>query len=186
MSRGFTDGLPDFDSDDLLNDAVAEILTHENSDKFFAWLHRSMATYFSFEGPYLDDVQPLNSMVTTLGRAIWNATPLPSNNFTPHPLPEPSGDSPCPCASGRKYKHCCAPFTQSLDVDSQALWPLVLNHLSEKQRRLAIKMNKVPIEAITYLAQDYLENGKPRKGVALLEPLLEGTIHTPDDASITP
>ena len=125
MDSDFYDDLPDFDIDSLLRDAVVEALSHENPQRFLAWLQRSISTYFSFQTPLVADEAALRSMTTTLGRSIWNAIPLPGNCFHPTPLPEPERNDPCPCESGRAYSYCCGSVQRNFEIESVALWPLV-------------------------------------------------------------
>ena len=182
MSANKSDELLELGGEELLSDAVAEILSHEDPEKFRKWLNRSIANYFPFDVRVVEDERALVSLVTTLSRHIWNATALPGNNFRPRPLPNPGRNDPCPCGSGLKYKHCCLQFDQGFQIDSQTLWPLILWHLPDRIRQHAISSGQVPVEAITLLAQEYLDEGKPRKGLALIEPLFTDQIGNPDDA----
>jgi len=43
-----------------------------------------------------------------LAISIWNAMPLPCNNYQPSPIAKPRRNEPCRCGSGRKFKQCCA------------------------------------------------------------------------------
>jgi tetratricopeptide (TPR) repeat protein len=182
VSTNKSDKLLELGGEELLSDAVAEILSHEDPERFLKWLHRSIANYFPFDVRRVEDERALVSLVTTLSRHIWNATPLPGNNFCPRPLPTPQHRDPCPCGSGLKYEHCCLQIDQGIQIDSQALWPLILWHLPDRMRQNAISSGQVPVEAITLLAQEYLDEGKPRKGLTLIEPLFSDQIGNPDDA----
>ncbi|MCP4365659.1 MAG: hypothetical protein GY800_10230, partial [Planctomycetes bacterium] len=46
----------------------------------------------------------------------------------------------------------------------------------------AVKSGHVPVEVIIQVANEYQENGNPRKAAVLLELLFEGDIGTPDEA----
>mgnify|MGYP002065498689 CR=1 FL=1 len=50
-----------------------------------------------------------------LGVSLWNATPLADNHYRPRPLPPPQRNQPCPCGSGRKFKHCCRDVVKTLE-----------------------------------------------------------------------
>lgn len=181
MDSDFYDELPDFDIDGLLSDAVVEALSHEDSQRFLLWLQYSISTYFSFDTTILADEVVLRSMTTTLGRSIWNAIPLPGNHFRPKTLPQPERSRPCPCGSGRTYSLCCGRLHKTVEIEPAALWPLVLDHLPEKMRQRAVKSGRVPVEVIIHVANDYQDNGHPRKAAVLIELLFEGDIDTPDE-----
>src|SRR5512145_809818 len=85
----------------LMRDATAEILVHQDAQRFFAWMVEHAAGYLR---PALDEAPDegvQRAIATVLGRGIWNATPLPDNDYQPRPLPEPGRNDPCPCGSGR-------------------------------------------------------------------------------------
>ena len=167
----------------LLRDVVTQVLEHEDPDRYLDWLREHLHEYYFSTSPeQFADPQDFSRMVTGLGRAIWNAIPLPGNNFRPSPLPEPGRNHPCPCGSGRKYKLCCARGPALPDLDSQFLWPLVLEQLPGDSLQDAIGRGRIPIEALFEQAHVYLEQGKPKKGASLLEPLFAGPVRKPDGA----
>ena len=182
MDSDFDDDLPDCDIDGLLRDAIVEALSHEDPQRFLAWLQRSISTYFRFQSPLVADESALRSMTTTLGRSIWNAMPLPGNHFHPKPLTQPKSNDPCPCESGRAYGRCCGHLQQTFEVESGALWPLVFDRLPKTMRLQAVKSGCVPIEVIIHVANEYQDNGHPRKAAELLELAFEQDIDAPDEA----
>ena len=182
MDSDFYKELPDFDIDGLLRDAVAEVLSHEDPQRFLAWLQRAFSTYFCFDAPILADETVLRSMTTTLGRAIWNAIPLPGNHFCPKTLPQPERGRPCLCGSGDAYSRCCGRLQNTVEIESTALWPLVLDHVPEQTRKRAVRSGRVPVEVIINVANEFQDNGHSKKAAVLLELLFEGDIDTPDEA----
>ncbi len=167
----------------LLRDVVTQVLEHEDPDRYLDWLREHMHEYYFSTGPeQFADPQDFSRMVTGLGRAIWNAIPLPGNNFRPRLLPEPGRNHFCPCGSGRKYKLCCARGPALPDFDSQFLWPFVLEQLPRDSLQDAIGRGRIPIEALFEQAHVYLEQDKPKKGASLLEPLFAGPVRKPDGA----
>jgi tetratricopeptide (TPR) repeat protein len=176
----------------LLADAVREALSHEDPQRFLDWMRAHIADYLSeaVAAPAPPGVESLQSemdpaffpvFAALLGRAIWDGLPLPSHSFRPKPLPSPGRNEPCPCGSGRKYKDCCSRLP-AMPLRPEALWPFVLEQLPEDTRKRLIVEGKVPVEPVAALASEYLEQGKPRQGMALLEPLLTGKICQPDEA----
>jgi len=74
----------------LLADSVTRILEHEDPGRFFDWLGQHLHEYYTSQVPGLfPDPQDFIMMSMGLGRAIWNAMPLPGNNFRPRPLSDP-------------------------------------------------------------------------------------------------
>jgi tetratricopeptide (TPR) repeat protein len=162
---------------EIFDDAVAEILRHEDPDRFFDWFDRRLArsgVLRRSDGGGAEDVKALSR---PLGRALWNAMPLPGNEFRPRPFPAPGRNDACPCGSGRKFKRCCAYGPQPPALDGETLWPMVLSHLPAKSRHHAIGTGRVPMAVLAGLAQEIAEAGKPKKAAELLEPAFAGKIH---------
>jgi len=167
----------------LLDDAVAQVLDHEDSDCFLDWLREHLHEYdSSTNSEQFADPQASSMIANGLGRAIWNAMPLPGNNFRPRPLPEPGRNDPCPCGSVKKYKLCCARGPDLPAFDSQLLWPLVLAQLPQDSIQDVIGRGRVPIDALLELAHAYYEQHQPKKGASLLEPLFSVPVRKPDEA----
>ncbi len=117
------------DVEQLLSDSVKEILRDEDPQRFLEWFRARLPVYFTDVEIPLMDPEAVRALATTLGPAIWNATPLPGHGFRTRPLPKPGRNDPCPCGSGRKYKDCCARATASPPLAQTALWPFVLDRL---------------------------------------------------------
>jgi len=92
MSSDHDHALGDFFSD-IVEDAIAHILAHEDAEAFQDWFLQRTRAHLTDS-----DIRPLAS---SMSRAIWNATPLPGNDFRPRSLPMPRRNDPCPCGSGR-------------------------------------------------------------------------------------
>lgn len=111
----------------------------------------------------------VEAMSTMLGMEIWNATPLPDNRFRPRKLVKPERNAPCPCGSGRKYKQCCAeapPF--DMGISEELMLAAVLDLLPAKQLAEAPLIELHP-EALALVAGRWLDDGKEKKAIALLE-----------------
>ena len=102
--------------EEMMRQGVQFVINTEPDAEKFINLFTMLATddYFEFFG-YLDTdgKDELRCVARLFAIQIWNATPLPSNNYRPKPLPLPKRNDPCFCGSGRKYKQCCA----RLDAD---------------------------------------------------------------------
>ena len=160
------------DLERLLPAAVARILQDEDPAEFRAWLAENLAAY---AGPELQTAPAamFRSMAMPVSYMIWNATPLPGNNFRPRPLPLPNRNDRCPCESGLKYKKCCNNAPPFPVLDPLMLWPLVLQNLPHSQIQQAAAAGHLPLEARTLAATDMLEHGRARQAVALLRPHFE-------------
>jgi tetratricopeptide (TPR) repeat protein len=167
----------------LLDDAIVQILEHEDPDLFFDWIREHLNEYYSNVAlDQLVDPQDSLTIATSLGRAIWNAVPLPGNNFRPRPLPEPGRNHSCPCGSGKKYKQCCARRPALPAFDGHLLWFPVLEQLQPASLKDVIARGRVPIEVLVNLADQYSQQHQPKKGASLLEPLFAGPVRKPDEA----
>ena len=181
----------------LIEDSIEHIVCHEDPQHFIGWICEHIHDYYT--GPDVQqgglfvaatepdqvimDPEMLRALGVTFANMIWNSTPLPSNHFKPRPLPLPGRNDPCPCGSGRKYKQCCAqlPAMPALSVDG--IWPIIFERLDKETAARAIRENQVPINALSTIANEYLESGQPKKAATLLAALFDGNIRkTNDDA----
>lgn len=171
--------IPDdlFSSDrlaELIETSIVEILRHEDGGRYLDWMRANAQRFFG-DLPVVDAEQRA-AMAVSLGRGIWNAVPLPGNQFRPRPLPEPGRNDPCPCGSGRKYKQCCAGVPQMDGLSQDEMWSILAEHLTRPQLEQAVRSHRVPAVALARLAAQYVESGEAKRAVGLLEPLFEGPV----------
>jgi hypothetical protein len=113
----------------------------------------------------------IRSMATQVALDIWNATPIPDNRFRPRKQAKPERNAPCLCASGRKFKQCCgAVDAPQLGISEELMLAQVLGLMPAK------KLAELPLlelhpESLAMVANDWVEEGQPKKAVALLEKL---------------
>ena len=181
----FTKPEPPFDIERLLPEAVAAILELQDADRFFTWMDENIYRYVTDpsivqSNLFSNDEHPSEEMIRQFGRLfahnLWNITPIPRKHFQPDPLPLPGRNSPCPCGSGRKFKRCCqAAYTELPPMKTIDIWPVALDAMSDEMREKAVQSKQLPIEMLAMLAEDYLQENKPKKGLKLLEPLFDTT-----------
>jgi len=154
----------------LLEESIGHILATGDYDSFIEMLNTSPVL-----DPLFDDV-PEGGRATiahNMGRAIWNATPLPGNRFRPrHRLPPDSG-KPCPCGSGLKYRQCCEPGPRHPPLDPGLAWSIAWSMFSEAEKQAALESRAIPVPALPTIAQAYLDDRHPGKARDLLEPLVQ-------------
>ncbi len=162
------DEAPPFDLDALLRDAAEQAVAHEDSERFVAWLRERLPMY------WLAPESPGPGMATLLARTLWNAMPLPGNDLAPRPFDPPTRNAPCPCGSGRKYKHCCR------DVEAEApplpttmLYPYVAEQLASTEIERLLARSAAPVDFALVLADRAEEQGQPLKAARSLEPLFQ-------------
>ncbi len=155
--------------EDLLDYGVKRILDDEDPDAFLAWMQNVVPLILPELVQPFAEAQVQQNFLLMLGRAIWNATPLPSNHFRPRPLPVPGRNDPCFCGSGRKYKQCCGPQQLAeLGLEPEFMLTLVLDHLPVKS--LAdLPFAYLPPEALGMIAQDWIRDGEAARAVKMLE-----------------
>lgn len=158
---------------DIAEDAIAYILEHEDPERFLRWFRDEVAARDARRSDLFESGAEFAALAFGLGRALWNAVPLPGNGFRPKPLPAPQRNDACPCGSGRKYKRCCGTMPAPA-LDSHALWPLVISRLPASALREAIASGSAPTDALLGLAIECAETGRPKKALRFLEPLFEG------------
>lgn len=154
--------------EELITDAVDEILAHEDYARFRTWLAEE-APRRQPQWARLAEAE-LRARVQRFARAIWNATPLPGNGLRPRPLPSPERNDPCPCGSGVKYKKCCAAAERdasALQFEPEAMLSLVAERLNPF--RAAELGESLPPAAATDLAMHLAELDNPRAALAMVE-----------------
>ncbi len=165
----------------IIDDAVSHIIEDADPQRFINWFEHRFTDYYGPQGDLFGEPDELKPLANALGRALWNAVPLPGNGFQPSPLPTPGRYEPCPCGSGKKFKHCCGGGPKPPKLDSQVLWPVVLQKLPAELRRQAIATGNAPIDALMGLADECLAAGRPKKGLQFLEPLFDGKVRRCDE-----
>lgn len=182
MHSEFDDFNSPLDVERLIFDSLKEILRHEDPVKFLQWLQEHITDYDNGQYPELDrSTQTYTALAASIGRSIWNATPLPGNNFDTNPLPEVKDNDMCYCGSGRKFKHCCANLPVEPTMQSEELWPALAPLLTKTQLDQAIKAQKVPLSSLVEIAHFYGIDEHPRKGITLLEPFFADPITQTDE-----
>ncbi len=164
---------------ELIDAAVREILRHEDPDRFLDWMRANARRLLPAQ--FTDTPDGGAAAAISLGRALWNVTPLPANHFQPKSIPDPGRNDPCPCGSGRKFKQCCAQLPR-LDVfTTDEVWPILVSRLSRTQVDAAVSAKRIPPAALAAAAQTYLDDDMPNKAAALLEPVFETGIERLDE-----
>lgn len=179
MSRG--DLLPDEVFRQLIDASVARILETEDASGYLDWFREALGAELESRHPELDAAEQ-RAIATGLGRAIWNGTPLPGNDFRPRPLPAAGRNDPCPCGSGAKFKRCCGEAPPPPRIDARDVWPIVVNQLEPAALERAVASGRAPLEAVVALAEQAYEEDRPKAGVRLLEPLFAGELRRRCDA----
>ncbi|AJF07537.1 SEC-C domain-containing protein [Geoalkalibacter subterraneus] len=178
-TNGFS-GPPEgpIDLERLLPQAAARILEDEDPELFRTWLAGHLPDFALGEMKNAP-ADLFRAMAVPVSYMIWNATPLPGNNFRPRPLPKPTRNDPCPCESGHKYKKCCSNAPPFPVLDTMVMWPLVLSNLTSDQIEQAARQGILPLEALVTAAAESLENDRPLLAIELLRPHFEKPIKKP-------
>jgi tetratricopeptide (TPR) repeat protein len=183
--EGFDD--EDFDADEDLEDeeafegfegflreAVAQALAVQDGAAFLEWMQSEAPMRAPEMFAELPDEQARRRVAAELGRMLWNALPLPANGYRPRPLPRPERNDPCPCGSGRKYKRCCAGWSDAApSLDPELIWLLVLQALSQEEVEALGESGRMPRALAGELATTLLDDGEAMKALALVRPLFE-------------
>lgn len=166
--------LSQFDFEALIEDSVKHILEHGDPQVYLRWLQLSLIRYqHDYHSELTHDRRMQVMLSSTIGRMIWNATPLPDNGYEPHPLPKPQRNSFCICGSGKKYKHCCAGMPQLPPLSKTDIWPLVLAQLKPAKFKQAMSSGHIPLESLFATADDFIDDGKLRRALDIFEPQLQ-------------
>lgn len=162
----------------FMRQAIQKILSCQDAQTFLSW-----AAGQQLPSPVREDADPkiLRSLAVVMGRALWNATPLPRNGYLPEPLPDLGRNAPCPCGSGAKFKRCCGGVPLPAHLEPEAVWLIAWDAMKGSQRKEALASGNIPPEVVMGLAHGHMEEGAPKKALALLEPLFEGDLRRRSD-----
>ncbi len=173
------------DLERLLPDAVAVALRGQSWPELLAWLQQSLPRYAAADLGIAERPDVRRAFALALGRALWNALPLPRNGYVPEHMPEPGRNEPCPCGSGEKYKRCCSHAPPLGGISSGLLWPYVLLALGPAERSAALAGRQVPRAAIAQCAGEELDAGRAAAAIELLVPQFEPQVrHTDETAAM--
>jgi SEC-C motif-containing protein len=158
----------------FLRQAVNEALKLEDGEAFQAWIWEEAPRLLTGLLPRLPDEQARRGFLLEFGRSLWNSIPLPSNGFRPRPIPQPERNDPCPCGSGKKYKKCCAPWSEGApELDAEGIWMLMAEELPLERVEAMGASGRVPRSILGIIATSLLDHGDPQKALALVRPLFE-------------
>ena len=165
----------------FLETAVERILDLQDAEAFLDWVRGEAADAYPelFDAPAEfvgEGGESPAAAALALGRALWNATPLPSNGYHPRPLPPVLPTSPCPCGSGRPYGECCGAVHEGLAVPPEVVWPIVLELLPEKEAERVVAEGLAPIDTVGLLAEQLMAGRAWGRVARLLEPRFMGAL----------
>ncbi|MCS3904516.1 tetratricopeptide (TPR) repeat protein [Methylohalomonas lacus] len=171
------------DFEAFLSDAAAQIRQHEDPQQFLDWCRKFLPRYLlTFDSDFPEPGSPeWPAFALYIGRGIWNAMPLPGNDYRPRPLPAPGRNDPCPCGSGRKYKRCCIRLDAGdMQLDSRTLWPYLARQFKQNELGALAGSGAIPVASLVDIAQQFLDQLQTKKCIAVLEPLFSSPIRKPD------
>ncbi|HKI05441.1 MAG TPA: SEC-C metal-binding domain-containing protein [Thermoanaerobaculia bacterium] len=172
---------------DFLKEAIGEALRTEDSAAFLEWMRQEAPERVPELFEELPDEPARRSVATELGRALWNAVPLPGNSYRPRPIPRPERNDPCSCGSGLKYKKCCARWEGAVPAfDAEGVWRFLIEGLPlEKVEELG-EAGRVPRILIGDLATSFLDEGDAERALALVWPMFHSAerLDERDDAAL--
>lgn len=155
----------------LIIEALREILAHEDPQRFLHWALVRIPDALSLNEPGLT-LDESRRVATLLAAAIWNATPLPGQDFQQHALLFNPGD-PCPCGSSEPFHACCGRSDELPDLSSDVIWELLLAELPERAIQRALHLAAMPRQLLPKVAERWLDLDRPGRAIALLEPLFD-------------
>ena len=154
----------------FLRTAVQRILDLEEADAFLAWMRGEAVGLFPEIFPEGEEPHHRDAAALTMGRALWNATPLPADGYRPRPLAQPFPNAPCTCGSGMAYRECCQEVDEQLSVPPEVVWPLLMELLPHQEAERVVAEGLVPLDSVGLLAEKLMHAGAWSRTVGLLEP----------------
>lgn len=160
--------------------SVRQILTAPDADRFLLWARETIPNLLGLSDTYLGELES-QRLATLLGTVIWNATPLPTNDFLPLPIAPLPPEAPCACGSGLRHRDCCGNLDEMPELSSDLIWEILLDEIPERTLRDALALDAIPGPLLAKIADRWLEEDRPGRAVALLEPLFAGRLDDLDD-----
>ncbi len=163
----------------VIAEAVRQILARPDPARYLHWAREQIPAILGLSDAPLDPAE-VARLATMLATLIWNATPLPSNAFQPLPMSAPEPDAPCPCGSGLRHSACCGSLDDMPELSAELVWEILLDELPDATVREALALGAVPGPLLAKIADRWLEEDRPGRAVALLEPLFAGALQELD------
>ena len=161
--------------------AVRQIIQDPDPVRFLAWSKNEVPRILGLYDYGLEDVE-IRRLTNMLATAIWNATPQPDLGYRTQPLKPPFAHAPCPCGSGERYDACCGDLDDVPELSAELIWELLLDELPERALKDALEADAVPRPLLARVADRWLEQDRPGRAVALLEPVFAGPLEALDGA----
>lgn len=165
--------------EEVIQRSVRQILLVPDPESFLDWARGHLPEMLGLSGAQFDDIEQ-RRLANLLGTAIWNATPQPTYAFQTRLMTQPPPEEPCSCGSGSLYRDCCGAIDDLPELSSDLVWEILLDELPEHGLREALDLQAVPEPLIARIADRWLTEDRPRRAVALLEPLFAGALDTLD------
>ncbi|QIK38615.1 hypothetical protein GWK36_12185 [Caldichromatium japonicum] len=163
----------------VILESIDQILANPDPTSYLIWAGSRVPTLlglseFGFEP---QEGERLGRLLATL---IWNATPLPTNGFCPCPIERPEADEPCPCGSGLVYGACCGDLDALPPLSTELIWEILIERLPDGTLRAALDQGAIPEPLLARVAERWLDEDRPGRAVALLEPVFVGPLEQLD------
>ena len=160
----------------LVRQVAVHAFNHEDAEEFFEWAGRILPKALAHGLANPDGAVDVRGYYW-IARAVWNATPLPSNGFLPKPLFKPEPEAPCPCGSGDRYSACCRTLAKPPSPSPTYIWSMLVPERSDRYWLRAARAGRLPVIGVFCIAESWhaLENWKP------LSQLTKAQLSAPQD-----
>ena len=157
-------------SPEFLTDLAKRIIGGESLPAFSEWF------VDAFDALQRDprDVRPLDEysrrMLLALARQFWSCVPRPASHWRPQSLPKIERNDACYCGSLKKYKQCCAEFSNvSMPIEDEVLFALALDCIEPDQMSASDWVHLPPL-ALAQAATFWSDRGEFARVVQVLGP----------------
>jgi tetratricopeptide (TPR) repeat protein len=161
--------------EEVIQRSVRQILLAPDPGRFLDWARSHLPDMLGLSEAQFDEVEK-RRLANLLGTAIWNATPQPTHAFQTRLMTPHAPDEPCSCGSGIRYRDCCGAIEDLPELSTDLVWEILLDELPEHGLREALDLQAVPEPLLARIADRWLIEDRPRRAVALLEPLFAGAL----------
>ncbi len=153
----------------MLDDAVRNILSHEDFRLFKDWLVAHIGDYGTPGDGFPQDPDGQRELAMQLVRPIWNTCPLRRNRLTPDPVGQSKRNEPCFCGSGKKNKKCCGQVRNEKILPQEDVWITAAKHIGLEPMVDMVRAGEAEPEALLLTAKSLVLFEQPDNALALLE-----------------
>lgn len=153
---------------DVLDACAHTLVADPAPAPFLDWLAAQGPRLMPGLADLVADPRGAGNPYRAFGVVVYGGMPLPAHGFRARRMPEPGRNERCLCGSKLKYKQCCKPLVDEIDLGDRNLLRYVLDQFGPAEFA-RLPSSKVELDDVADTAWAWSEEGDATRAVALLE-----------------